>query len=127
MNHASEQEIFYRLLKILSQESNLGQRDMAKKMGISLGKVNYCISELATRGWIKITRFRSAKHKIPYTYMLTPKGLEEKGRLAVRFLWRKVSEYEEIKMQIEELHTEVQQEGFSNPDSQLNATIRRVV
>jgi EPS-associated MarR family transcriptional regulator len=127
MNYASEQEIFYRLLKILSQESNLGQRDMAKKIGISLGKVNYCISELAARGWIQITRFRSAKHKIPYTYMLTPKGLEEKRRLAIRFLWRKVSEYEEIKMQIEELHTEVQQEGLSNPDSQLTATVRRIV
>ncbi len=127
MNHASEQEIFYRLLKILSQESNLGQRDMAKKMGISLGKVNYCISELAAKGWIKITRFRSAKHKIPYTYMLTPKGLEEKGRLAIRFLRRKVSEYEEIKKQIEKLHAEVQQEGFSNPDSQLTATVGRIV
>jgi hypothetical protein len=59
--------------------------------------------------------------------MLTPKGLEEKRRLAIRFLWRKVSEYEEIKMQIEELHTEVQQEGFSNPDRQLTATVRRIV
>ena len=84
------------MLKVLSQDPNLGQRDMAKRMGISLGKVNYCVSELASKGWIKITRFKSAKKKIPYTYMLTPKGLEEKGRLTLRFLKRKLSEYEEI-------------------------------
>ena len=77
MNHAYEQEIRYRLLKVLSQDPQLSQRDMAKRMGISLGKVNYCISELAAKGLIKITRFRSAKNKIPYTYLLTPKGLEE--------------------------------------------------
>jgi len=70
--------------------------------------VNYCVSELASKGWIKITRFKSAKKKIPYTYMLTPKGLEEKGRLTLRFLKRKLSEYEEIKRQITELTIEVE-------------------
>jgi len=108
MNYNYEQEIRYRLLKVLSQDPNLGQRDMAKRMGISLGKVNYCVSELASKGWIKITRFKSAKKKIPYTYMLTPKGLEEKGRLTLRFLKRKLSEYEEIKRQITELTIEVE-------------------
>ncbi|MBW1796596.1 MAG: MarR family EPS-associated transcriptional regulator [Deltaproteobacteria bacterium] len=122
-----EQEIRYRLLKVLSQDPNLGQRDMAKRMGISLGKVNYCISELAAKGWIKITRFKSAKNKIPYTYMLTPKGLEEKGRLTIRFLKRKVSEYEEIKKQIRELHYEVQQEGFDNPGSELADAVKSII
>ena len=55
MNHDYEQEIRYRLLKILAEEPKLGQRDMAKRMGISLGKVKYCVSELAAKGWIKIT------------------------------------------------------------------------
>lgn len=73
---------------------------MAKRMGISLGKVNFCVSELAAKGWIKITRLKSARKKIPYIYMLTPKGLEEKGKLTVRFLKRKLAEYEEIKKQI---------------------------
>ena len=80
-----EQEIRYRLLKILSRESNLSQREMAKKMGISLGKVNYCLSELAKKGLIKVHRFKSAKNKIPYTYILTPRGLEEKAGLTARF------------------------------------------
>jgi EPS-associated MarR family transcriptional regulator len=80
-------------------------------MGISLGKVNYCISELAAKGWIKITRFRNAGNKIPYTYMLTPKGLEEKGKLNIRFLKRKVAEYEETKKQIMELAREADKES----------------
>jgi len=107
MNNRNEQEIRYRLLKVLSLDPNLSQRDMAKRMGISLGKVNYCISELAKMGLIKVNRFKSAKNKIPYTYMLTPSGLEEKARLTVTFLKRKLSEYEEIKRQIRELAGEV--------------------
>ena len=127
MNHTYEQEIHYRLLKVLSQDPQLGQRDMAKRMGISLGKVNYCISELAAKGWIKITRFRSAKDKIPYTYMLTPKGLEEKGRLTIRFLERKLSEYEEIKKQIRELHYEVEEDGLDNSGSELSIAVKSII
>jgi EPS-associated MarR family transcriptional regulator len=121
MNNPFEQEIRYRLLKILSQQSSLTQRDMAKQMGISLGKVNYCLSELAKRGLIKVHRFKSAKNKIPFTYMLTPHGLEEKARLTANFLRRKMAEYEEIRRQIAELSREVQenrQNGFS-PDERL--------
>ena len=127
MNHNYEQEIRYRLLKVLSQDPNRGQRDMAKRMGISLGKVNYCISKLASKGWIKITRFKSAKNKIPYKYMLTPKGLDEKGRLTLRFLKRKLSEYEEIKKQIRELHYEVQEDGLDNPGSELSAAVKSII
>jgi len=127
MNHSYEQEIHYRLLKVLSQDPQLGQRDMAKRMGISLGKVNYCISNLASKGWIKINRFKSAKNKIPYTYVLTPKGLEEKGKLTLRFLKRKLSEYEEIKKQIRELHYEVEEDGLDNPGSELRAAVKNVI
>ena len=127
MNHTYEQEIHYRLLKVLSQDPQLGQRDMAKSMGISLGKVNYCISELAAKGWIKITRFRSAKNKIPYTYLLTPKGLEEKGKLTLRFLKRKLSEYEEIKKQIRELHYEVEEDGLDNSGSELSIAVKSII
>jgi EPS-associated MarR family transcriptional regulator len=118
MNNPYEQEIRYRLLKILSQETNLTQREMAKKMGISLGKVNYFLSELAKKGLMKVTRFKSAKNKIPYTYILTPHGLEEKARLTVSFLKRKILEYEEIKRQIRELSREVDKEKLKEiPES----------
>ena len=87
---------------------------MAKKMGISLGKVNYCLSELAKKGLIKVTRFKSAKNKIPYAYVLTPHGLEEKAKLTVSLLRRKISEYEEIRRQINELALEVDEEKLKD-------------
>ena len=126
MNHAYEQEIRYRLLKILNKEPKLGQREMAKRIGISLGKVNYCVSELSAKGCIKITRLKSARKRLPYIYMLTPKGLEEKGKLTVRFLKRKLSEYEEIKKQIRELHYEVEQEGLADPGVEINDAVKRI-
>ena len=110
MNNPYEQEIRYRLLKILSRYSNLTQREMAKKMGISLGKVNYCLSELAKKGFIKINRFKGSKNKIHYFYILTPRGLEEKARITLSFLRRKIREYEEIKKQIKDLAREVEEE-----------------
>jgi EPS-associated MarR family transcriptional regulator len=124
MNNRNEQEIRLNLLKILSKESTLTQRGMARKMEISLGKVNYCLSELAKKDLIKIIRFRDAKKKRLYAYSITRKGMEERARLTVRFLRNKISEYEEIKREINELTREVEkdqlidiseQETFDNP------------
>lgn len=108
MNVSHEQEIRYRLLRILSREGDLTQRRMAGEMGISLGKVNYCLSELTRQGFIRIRRFKASMHKIQYIYLLTPRGLEEKARLTVAFLRRKMREHEEIKRQIKELAQEVE-------------------
>jgi len=127
MNHNYEQEIQYRLLKMLSKEPNVSQRDMAERMGISLGKMNYCVTELAAKGWIKIIRFKSARNKIPYTYLLTPKGLEEKARMTLSFLKRKLAEYEEIKKQIRELHHEVEEEVLDDPDSELIVAVKNII
>jgi len=110
MNHLYEQEIRYKLLKLLASEPNLSQREMAGRMGISLGKTNYVLTELANKDIIKIKRFKSARDKIPYTYMLTPHGLEEKARITLKFLKRKLSEYEEIKQQIKNIAKEVEKD-----------------
>jgi len=110
MNHHFEQEIRYKLLTLLASEANLSQREMASRMGISLGKTNYVLTELANKGIIKIKRFKSARNKIPYTYVLTPHGLEEKGRVTLKFLKRKLSEYEEIKRQIKEIANEAEKD-----------------
>lgn len=127
MNNQHEQEIRLRLLKILSQEPILSQRDMADRIGVSLGKINYCLSELAKRGLIKIIRFKSAKNKIPYTYVLTPHGLQEKARLTLRFLKHKLTEYEEIKRQIRQLAREVEQENINiNEDSETMNLFSRI-
>jgi len=112
MNHLYEQEIRYKLLKLLVTEANLSQREMAKRMGISLGKTNYVLTELANKGIIKIKRFKSAINKIPYTYMLTPEGLEEKAKITLKFLKRKLFEYEEIKRQIKEIASEAEKDNY---------------
>ena len=122
-----EQGIYYRLLKMLSKEPNVTQRNMAKRMGISLGKMNYCITELAAKGWIKIIRFKSAKNKSPYTYLLTPNGLEEKAKMTLSFLKKKLSEYEEIKKQIRELHYEVEKEILDGSDSELIVAVKSII
>jgi len=83
-------------------------------MGISLGKTNYVLTELANKGIIKIKRFKSAVNKIPYTYMLTPEGLEEKAKITLSFLKRKLVEYEEIKRQIKEIANEAENDETIN-------------
>ena len=103
-----EQGIRYRLLKILSEDSSLTQREMSRRMGISLGKLNYCLTELAKKGFVKIHRFKDSSNRTKYMYLLTPRGMEEKTRVAMNFLKSKVKEYEEIKRQIKELSVEIE-------------------
>ena len=113
MNRDYEQEIRYRLLKVLSQDADLSQREMAREMGISLGKVNYCLSELAGKGFIKINRFKDYRNKLKYLYQLTPRGIEAKTILTISFLKRKMAEYSEIERQIKELNHEVGTQGLA--------------
>ncbi len=109
MNKPYEQEIGYRLFKILGRDANLTQREIAEAIGISLGKVNYCLSELRKKGFIKVKRFAESKTKIRYIYMLTPRGLEEKAKSTLSFLKRKLAEYDEIGQQIIDLRREIEE------------------
>ncbi len=84
---------------------------MAGEMGFSLGKFNYCLKALIRKGFVKVERFTSSDHKAGYMYILTPHGIEEKSRITVKFLQRKMKEFDEIKEQIEELQREVGQDG----------------
>lgn len=108
MNGPFEQEIQYKILKLLSSEPNLSQRAVADRMGISLGKTNYVLSELGGKGIIKMKRFKNAARKASYAYMLTPHGLEQKAKITAQFLKRKLAEYETIKSQIEEITQELE-------------------
>jgi EPS-associated MarR family transcriptional regulator len=100
-------ETHYHLLKLLEHDPNLTQRQMAEAMGISLGKFNYCLKELVKKGFVKVDRFTSSDNKAAYIYLLTPRGIEEKGTVTARFLKRKMAEFNEIKDQIEKLKQEV--------------------
>jgi EPS-associated MarR family transcriptional regulator len=102
----------YSLLKTLEEYPELSQRDLAKRLGVSLGKVNFCLNALVEKGSLKINNFRNSENKLAYAYLLTPRGVEEKARITVQFLKNKVREYERLKSEIEELQREANQKGL---------------
>ena len=101
-----DDEARYQILRLLEANPEMSQRDVARTLGVSLGKVNYCVQALLQRGWIKVTNFKNSRNKAAYMYLLTPRGVEQKGRLTLRFLHRKVREYEVLKDEIRELRRE---------------------
>jgi len=109
MNNKNEQEIRYRIFKILDNNPGHTQRQMAREMGVSLGKFNYCLAELVKKGFVKINRFKSSRNKAAYMYILTPNGIEEKTKITTRFLRSKIQEFEQIKKQIREITDEIEE------------------
>ena len=107
----------YTLLKMLEENPGLSQRDLAKKLGISLGKVNYCLNALVGKGCLKVNNFRKSDNKLAYAYLLTPKGIESRARMTVDFLKYKVQEYERLAREIEELRREAEQKGLLEGES----------
>tara|TARA_B100000963_G_C22237415_1_gene498489 strand:+ start:91 stop:414 length:324 start_codon:yes stop_codon:yes gene_type:complete len=97
MNKKDEQ--FYLLRKIKDQPSS-SQRDLAKKLGISLGKVNYILNALKSKGLVKVRNFKNNPNKINYIYILTPKGIAEKTKLTINFMKRKMKEHDELKREL---------------------------
>lgn len=84
----------------------MSQRQIARELGISLGKANYCLKALIEKGLLKAGNFRNSKNKLAYAYKLTPKGIEEKASVTVRFLKKKINEYEQLQKEIDELRKE---------------------
>ena len=100
------EELRYKLLKLLSEEPQISQRDLAVRLGLSLGKANYCLGALIEIGHVKINNFRRSDNKLAYAYLLTPRGIEEKARVTLSFLQRKIEEYNELRNVIEALQRE---------------------
>ena len=96
----NQKDIRLDLLRKLESSPECTQRELSKEMGVSLGKVNYCIRKLTEKGLIKITNFKQNPNKVGYAYLLTPQGIEEKSRLTFAFLKRKIIEYEILKKEI---------------------------
>jgi len=111
-----QDEITYKLLKTIEKEPNLSQREIAQRMGVSLGKTNYCLKALLDKGFIKVRNFYKNKKKKAYIYYLTPNGIEEKAQVTYRFLQRKIMEYENIKAEIENLKSEAAENLESTKD-----------
>ncbi len=102
-----DESLRYRILKELQQDPNISQRDLASKLGISLGKMNYCLKGLIHKGWVKANNFKNSNNKLAYAYYLTPSGFDEKAQLTIHYLKRRVSEYEALEQEIIELRSEV--------------------
>jgi EPS-associated MarR family transcriptional regulator len=105
------EDLRYKLLKLLAEEPQISQRDLAGRLGISVGKTNYCLTALVDKGLVKINNFRRANNKLAYAYLLTPGGIEEKARVTVSFLQRKMREYAELQEEIDALRQEMQVPG----------------
>lgn len=98
------------ILREISKNPSISQREIAQKNKISLGKVNYAVNSLIEKGYVKIHNFSESKNKRKYIYLLTPAGVYEKAKLTAAFLKLKMEEYERIRTEIEELQHDIQSE-----------------
>lgn len=90
------------ILRKINNKHDLTQRELAKDLGFSLGKLNYCLKALRQKGLIKIDNFKKNKNKLNYIYILTPKGISQKTKLTLKFMTKKMHEYDELKKEYEE-------------------------
>ena len=105
---ANIQETHFKVLRHIEANPEITQRELAQELGISLGKANYCMKALIQKGWVKANNFKNNKNKAAYAYLLTPKGIEQKAQITVRYLKSKLAEYEALKQEIEQLKAEVE-------------------
>lgn len=101
-----QEDTEFRVMRMLQADPDLTQRDMAERVGISVGGLNYCLKALIGKGWIKVQNFSSSRNKFGYAYLLTPAGVAQKASLTGRFLKRKLDEYEALEAEIAALQRE---------------------
>ena len=105
----NKRDIRLDLLRRLESNPEYTQRELSKEMGVSLGKVNYCMKKLTERGFLKLTNFSHSSNKMVYAYLLTPQGIEQKARLTTSFLKRKIEEFEMLRGEISKLKLDVEE------------------
>jgi EPS-associated MarR family transcriptional regulator len=99
--HMKENPDHFDILRKIQKKPKSTQRELAKDLGFSLGKLNYCLKALKVKGFIKIENFRKNPNKLNYIYALTPKGISEKTKLTVNFMALKMKEYDELKNEMD--------------------------
>ncbi|MBQ5939644.1 MarR family EPS-associated transcriptional regulator [Massilia sp. AB1] len=108
---ASRQEdTYFRVMRILQDDPDLTQRELAERLGVSVSGLNYCLKALIAKGWVKMQNFSHSRNKFGYVYILTPHGIAQKAALASVFLKRKLDEYDALKAEIDALELEVGKE-----------------
>ena len=105
----NNQDIRLDLLRKLESNPHCTQRDLSREMGVSLGKVNYCMKKLTEKGWVKLTNFSNSSNKYGYMYLLTPQGIKQKTRLTASFLKIKIEEFEILSNEIIKLKLETEE------------------
>lgn len=114
-----QEDIRYRVLRLLQDNPEMTQRELAEAVGVSVGAAHYCLNALVQKGMVKLENFTTAKDKRRYAYILTSKGVAEKANLTRRFLRRKVQEYEILKAEIEAIQDELDHETDEAPQPAL--------
>lgn len=102
-----QEDTYFRVLRMLQDNPDMTQREIAEKLGVSTSGLNYCLHALINKGWVKVQNFSQSKNKFGYIYVLTPQGISEKALLTTKFLKRKMDEYEALKAEIAALKFEV--------------------
>ena len=102
-----QEDTYFRVLRMLQDNPDMTQREIAEKLGISTSGLNYCLKALIDKGLVKVHNFSQSKNKFGYIYVLTPQGIAEKALLAGRFLKRKRTEYDQLRAEIEVLKAEM--------------------
>jgi EPS-associated MarR family transcriptional regulator len=105
------------VLRLLEQDPHLSQRALSQRLGISLGKTHYVLQALLGKGLLKMRNFERSDHKLAYSYLLTPAGMLEKGRMTRDFLRRKEDEFASLRHVIDQLHRELEADGSPSPSS----------
>ena len=95
-----EKQDYLNLLRKIKNKPEASQRELADELGFSLGKLNYCLNALKSKGLIKIKNFKKNSNKFNYIYILTPEGINEKAKLTINFMKRKMKEYDELKKEL---------------------------
>lgn len=105
LEHA--EDLHFRVLKLLQDDPDLSQRDLAQQLGVSNGKLHYCMKALIDKGLVKLGNFANSKHHLGYAYLLTPAGIAQKASMTSNFLKRKLAEYEALRAEISALQAEL--------------------
>jgi EPS-associated MarR family transcriptional regulator len=110
-----QEDTYFRVLRMLQDNPDLTQREIAQQLGVSTSGLNYCLNALIDKGWVKVQNFSQSKNKFGYIYVLTPQGILEKVALTSRFLQRKQAEYEALRTEIDSLTAELSAPDASHP------------
>jgi EPS-associated MarR family transcriptional regulator len=111
------EDLHFRVLKHLQDRPDLSQRELARLLGVSNGKLHYCLKALIDKGLVKLGNFANSKHHLGYAYLLTPAGMAQKASMTSNFLKRKMVEYEALNAEIAALQAELAEDRAANSES----------